>query len=271
MVSDVGGHVPDPPVELPHGPTEPYAEGQRDTANCRHCGQPIWIVYHGPRENHTIEGRARAQVCQEIAEALAEAGKSRGGAYWQPGEPAEFVERFALADRLSDSNPKPEKEPCAFRDEAAVICAFPATGKSYCAHRFDNVVDSDSSMFPKYHGEWPANYIDHIRSNLAAGKTVLASTHQETRVALIGAGIPFALVYPEYGLRAEYRARMERRGSPAWLVEKIDSMWDAMHESMVSQGACEHIVLGPGEFLADRLSCRSGPSCSVPSGNEEKR
>jgi hypothetical protein len=45
--------MPDPQPQVSQ--EERYAEGQREPSRCRHCGQPIWIVYHGPRANHTVE------------------------------------------------------------------------------------------------------------------------------------------------------------------------------------------------------------------------
>jgi hypothetical protein len=36
---------------------ERYAEGNREPSECRKCGQPVWIVYHGPNRNHTLEPR----------------------------------------------------------------------------------------------------------------------------------------------------------------------------------------------------------------------
>jgi hypothetical protein len=36
---------------------ERYAEGRRVESECRCCGSPIWIVYHGPQANHTKEPR----------------------------------------------------------------------------------------------------------------------------------------------------------------------------------------------------------------------
>ena len=30
-----------------------YAEGKRVAHLCK-CGAPVWIVYHGPRRNHTL-------------------------------------------------------------------------------------------------------------------------------------------------------------------------------------------------------------------------
>lgn len=43
-----------------------YAEGRRVETDCRHCHQPIWIVYHGAYRNHTVEGRAVAAIREAI-------------------------------------------------------------------------------------------------------------------------------------------------------------------------------------------------------------
>lgn len=42
---------------IPVSDDERYAEGRRKAADCPHCGSPIWIVYHGPNRNHTVEPR----------------------------------------------------------------------------------------------------------------------------------------------------------------------------------------------------------------------
>jgi hypothetical protein len=52
----------------PTGPDERYAEGQREAADCRKCGQPIWIVYHGPSANHTVEPRPAPSLTAHEAE-----------------------------------------------------------------------------------------------------------------------------------------------------------------------------------------------------------
>ena len=146
--------------------------------------------------------------------------------------------------------------------EERVTAAFPATGKSFVAAHDHRFIDSDSSRFSwgpdgDRHPNWPSNYIAHIRGALANGDRVLVSTHGEVRKALADASIPFTLVYPKHSLRDEYRARMEKRGSPPALIAKvIDELWhDALSECVNQQG-CEHIVLGPGQYLADVLLSR---------------
>lgn len=145
-----------------------------------------------------------------------------------------------------------------------VISAFPATGKSYLAERASEVVDPDSSAFSwkwsgpdvrERHPDWPANYLVRIRSELDAGRTVVVSTHAEVRDALVSAGVYFVLAYPDRSLRAEYRERMTRRGSPSMLIEKVIGMWDEALDQLQAQHGCDHLVLGAGRYLADLFVC----------------
>lgn len=132
-----------------------------------------------------------------------------------------------------------------------VIAAFPATGKSWLAAQHSQIEDSDSSSFSRG-PEWPQNYIDRIRRLSDLGATVFVSTHAEVRSALVEGWIPFTLVYPDVSLREEYRARMQRRGSSPALIHKvIDELWDDALADCAEQAGCDHVVLGPGQYLAD--------------------
>lgn len=145
---------------------------------------------------------------------------------------------------------------------SAVIAAFPATGKTHVACRDHRFVDSDSSSFSwsepgVRNPDWPENYIAHIENLIADGRTtVLCSTHQEVRDALVAAGLPFTLVYPPVSARDSYVARMRLRGSTARLVDFIGDRWDDLIESCQSQQGCEHIVLSGDRHLSDVLRRR---------------
>lgn len=144
-----------------------------------------------------------------------------------------------------------------------VIAAFPATGKTYVAGRDARFADSDSSHFAwvwhgfdvrERHPDWPANYLAHVRRLFADGKTVLCSTHQEVRDALVAAEVPFTLVYPARSCRTEYLERMRERGSDERLLTLIDARWDDLIASCEAQQGCEHIVLPEGCYLSYVLS-----------------
>lgn len=67
---------------------ERYAEGKREPAECRNCGQPVWIVYHGPGANHTVERRvlhARPLVEEPVRRADG----------WEMADPYEHFRRIA--------------------------------------------------------------------------------------------------------------------------------------------------------------------------------
>ena len=149
---------------------------------------------------------------------------------------------------------------------SGIVSAFPATGKTYYAERHPNVLDSDSSSFSwispdgflkrderQRHPDWPHNYIRHIKEQVHQGKLVLVSTHGEVRGLLEDQELSFTLVYPAFDLRTYYLKRMVDRGSPRWLVDKIDLMWPSMLAELEAQRGCRHVVLRRGEYLSDAL------------------
>ena len=109
-----------------------------------------------------------------------------------------------------------------------VICGFPGVGKSTLFKELKDsdykVLDSDSSTFDK--ADFPDNYIKHIKEKTAKGYTILASSHDVVRNALIKEGMMFTLVYPDKSLKDEYLARYKERGSPQKFIDLLDSKWD---------------------------------------------
>ena len=149
-----------------------------------------------------------------------------------------------------------------------VIAGFPGVGKSSFCKMYPQVSDSDSSKFDK--AEFPANYIAHIkqliaegktilvsthkdvRNALAAeGKTILVSTHKDVRDALAAEGIPFALVYPAAGLKAEYLQRYTDRGSPQPFLDLMEKQFEAFQAECRNTEASVHIVLQADQGLGD--------------------
>ena len=138
-----------------------------------------------------------------------------------------------------------------------VISAFPCTGKTWL---YENsvldirIVDSDSSNFSwkskgVRHPEWPDNYINHIKTMLKQGYTVLVSSHKEVRSALLDHGIEFILVYPEHSLLHEYYDRAINRGSSKEFALMLMSNWSEWHSDMVNQKGCTHIELKSNEYI----------------------
>lgn len=90
-----------------------------------------------------------------------------------------------------------------------VICGFPGIGKTFTVQNwiYSNIkiYDSDSSNFSWIdkndhskgrNPDFPANYIEYIKSIDNENSIVLTSSHKEVRDALKAAGIDYYVVYP---------------------------------------------------------------------------
>lgn len=90
-----------------------------------------------------------------------------------------------------------------------VICGFPGIGKTFTVQNwiYSNIkiYDSDSSNFSWIdkndhskgrNPDFPANYIEYIKSIDNENSVVLTSSHKEVREALKTAGIDYYVVYP---------------------------------------------------------------------------
>jgi hypothetical protein len=139
-----------------------------------------------------------------------------------------------------------------------VISGFPGVGKSTLYRNRGDlpILDSDSSGFDK--SEFPDNYLRHIEDAIAAGYTVLSSSHDPVRKGLVDRGIPFVLVYPALNCREEYLQRYRDRGSPKPFVDMMADKWVDFVVGCSMQKGCYHVCLGKGEFMPtlDQLMAR---------------
>lgn len=151
--------------------------------------------------------------------------------------------------------------------DTLVVSAFPGTGKTwvYANQGPEQVVlDSDSSLFSwaspgVRHPDFPGNYIQHIKDKVGQVDIIFVSSHKAVRDALVAAGIPFTLVYPEETLREDYLERYRRRGSSDDFVKMIGSNWHGFIQELEDQEGCEHVVLGEGEMMSDVINARQVP------------
>lgn len=130
-----------------------------------------------------------------------------------------------------------------------IIAGFPGVGKSTLFRKRGArlIADSDSSTFDK--SDFPANYIRHIKQKLSEGYTVLVSTHNDVRNALVAEGMDFVLVYPALNCKEEYLQRYRDRGSPAAFVEMMDKKWVDFVVDCSGQKGCWHVCLAQGQFM----------------------
>lgn len=147
--------------------------------------------------------------------------------------------------KLEEINPSKKK--------GKIICGFPGVGKSTYVKNNKDVLDSDSSKFDK--SEFPDNYIKHIKENIDDGYTILASSHDVVRDALIKEGFNFTLVYPNIECKDEYLKRYKERGSPESFINLLDKNWDNWINQCKSltNKLIKKIELKCDEFIGDRI------------------
>jgi len=139
--------------------------------------------------------------------------------------------------------------------QTKIYSCFPGTGKTHFFKNEKNlsVLDSDSSTFEKSY--FPANYINHIESNIGKVDIILVSSHEEVRKLMAHVGIQYDLVYPGHHLGEEYLDRYEKRGSSKSLIDAITSNWtDWLSSCIKDAGASRHTVLSSGEYLSDVIN-----------------
>lgn len=140
-----------------------------------------------------------------------------------------------------------------------VIAGFPGVGKTWLLENSTTPVsDSDSSRFSwespgVRHPEWPRNYVEHVRGQMPVSSYVLVSTHKEVREALLQAEIPFTLVYPGLTMKEEYLQRYWDRGSTGGFVKLLEQNYESWIRELLDQQGCDHVILGPGQYLGDVL------------------
>lgn len=137
-----------------------------------------------------------------------------------------------------------------------VLAGFPGVGKSTLAAQDTRVWDAESQPFSWLapgvrNPAFPQNYLDHVRTLLTQGYTVLTSTHAVVRAALRAAAIPYGLVYPTRASRPIYLARYRDRGSPEAFCTLLETQWDAWITDCEHDPTPWHWVLPPDHTLAD--------------------
>lgn len=120
------------------------------------------------------------------------------------------------------------------------------------------MIDSDPSQFSWSDKEkgirnpnWPQNYIEHINDQRGRADVVLLSSHDVVRNALVESGIPFTLMYPSLRMKDEYIQRYKSRGSDEQFIKLLEENYENWILELMTQEGCNHIVLQPGQHLAD--------------------
>jgi len=159
------------------------------------------------------------------------------------------------------------------QQRALVLSAFPGTGKTTLFETVEGfkkpdssekpsyipvILDSDSSKFSwirpgERHPDFPNNYIEHIKENLATADVILTSTHKVVRDALREAGINFTIVFPLTNCKEHYLQRYIDRGSPESFVNLMDNNWDNFIAELEEDPNPEKLRLVENHFIKDLM------------------
>lgn len=138
---------------------------------------------------------------------------------------------------------------------AILVSAFPGMGKTYAFNILGKqlkILDSDSSKFDK--SDFPKNYIEHIKENIANNDIIFISSHKEVRDALEMENIDFDLFYPSKDRRNEFLENYVARHSSRDLIMKIDNHWNEWIDEIEhdSNKNCHiHCLSHAGEFIGN--------------------
>ena len=138
---------------------------------------------------------------------------------------------------------------------AILVSAFPGMGKTYAFNTLGKqlkILDSDSSKFDK--SDFPKNYIEHIKENIANNDIIFISSHKEVRDALEMENIDFDLFYPSKDRRNEFLENYVARHFPRDLIMKIDNHWNEWIDEIErddNKNCHIHCLSHTGEFIGN--------------------
>lgn len=153
-----------------------------------------------------------------------------------------------------------------------LVCAFPASGKSYVGSVYNNVLDLKTTDFKycinnrtgdeeKEKGDvkgainlnWQNDFIKAIVDGLKKYDVVLICYWKEVLDILDSLNMEYVLVYPNRESMLEYKERMLNRGNTREFVDRMCDVFDNILDDMETRKAKQSIVLSANEYLEDAL------------------
>ena len=149
--------------------------------------------------------------------------------------------------------------------ETMIISGFPGVGKSeffkHQGRHNKTCLDSDSSNFSwvkdengnnttERNPDFPANYIEHIKSNMGKVDIIFISSHEKVRKALEEANMRYILVYPELNAKDEYIRRYKERGNSETFVSFICGNWENLINDMKNETFPIQMELEKSQYLS---------------------
>jgi len=140
---------------------------------------------------------------------------------------------------------------------AKVVAGFSGVGKSnlHAQLQNDSLIGLDPTPYrdlPK----WPYEYVEAVLEATKQCVYVLISTHPEVIGTLLQLGYVVTMVYPDETQQAEYHRRYVARGNSPKGVKRLTDrfMVNVRNLQAIVHPRCAHIVLRPGQYLADVMS-----------------
>lgn len=127
-----------------------------------------------------------------------------------------------------------------------IILGFPGVGKTRAKRALDEknipCLDSDISKFVC--GDYPANYVEHIKTVMSENKVKVCfiSSEREVRDALRQAGIKYTIVYPAVELKKEYVRRYTDRNDGEEFISIITDEWESRIEELKSDARRDRVI-----------------------------
>jgi hypothetical protein len=130
--------------------------------------------------------------------------------------------------------------------KAQIISGFAGIGKSTVNQ--NKSYDCESSFFSKS-SEFPANYINYIKSILSDYDYIFISCHDKVRKSLQENEINYTIIYPSIQLKQEYLQRYKQRGSPESFIDLMSQKWEIFIDQIEQETFPKKIELQSGQYL----------------------
>lgn len=148
-----------------------------------------------------------------------------------------------------------------------ILAAFPAVGKSHFARNNPDVYDMDDKEHADHRAAFTnmegfvKSYASAIEARVAAGQSVLISSHHLLTLELAQRGNRLLLVYPERVCKQEYVQRVidrDKRDDDQSIAYQYGQHWDVWMDMAENRADIATLRVGPGKFLSDVVGVQNG-------------
>lgn len=122
---------------------------------------------------------------------------------------------------------------------------------------FSWVLDENGKSTGVRNPDFPANYIEHIKSKIGDVTFIFVSSHDDVRQVLEDNNLPYITVmpFPTVDTKSDWISRCVNRGSDEKFTALIDKMWDqwTSFESQKRWSPEGRLFLHEGQYIGDLI------------------